>query len=220
MKAKLILACVAAGIAAATVGTTASADNAPTGSIGFIPGSGRPGETIKIIGSCNDPAFTITPVISDVLTAAEISGTDADGTGRPYLHLRAFATVKANAQLGEHKVSFKCGTRLVTGHFRVGTPRPAALSVSPRKGVPGTKVTVRVVCEYLSSVTSGALTDRYDNTMIVKNVKPGIYKVSLKCDDRDLSTTFTVLDPKSSAKNAQVPLKPKGSAETGDLADA
>ena len=218
-------------MATTALGTTASADNTFTGSIGFIPNEARAGDNVDIIGTCDDPAFTTTPVISDVLNAEDLRGRE-DGSGGK--SLISHATVKAGVQPGRHKVSFKCGTETVTGYLSVvADPRPPrpSISVEPKKGVAGTKVEIEVICVDLQPVTSAALAigsvttlpgggegrPYFEVAAKVKNVKPGVYRVSTKCDGKPISTTFTVVGSNS---NAQVPVKPKGAAETGDLPDA
>jgi hypothetical protein len=233
MKARLILACAVAGAAATVFSSTASADNAPTGGLHFSPNWGKPGDRIDVFGECSDPKFTVSPVVSEVLNAGDISGYDSDGTGHPNLNLHSFATVKPNAKPGEYRVSFKCGGKPISQTFRVVAPQtlpPASVSVSPRRGVPGTKVTVSVHCDRdPSSVSTTALSitgmnlvkeGLFEMRATVFDVKPGLYRIVVKCGAKDVLTSFTVLDPKSPAKNAQVPVKPKGAAETGDLPDA
>jgi hypothetical protein len=230
MKARVALACAAAGIAVSVFsGTTAGADEF-TGSIGFRPDVVEPRYEVDITGTCSDPNFTTSPVISQVLEPAQISGHD-DGTGGRVL--TAHAKVKPDATPEVWPVSFKCGTQTVTGYLRVAveeTPLPrASISVDPKKGVAGTKVTINVICTDLAPVTSAALSigevtalhgggegrPYFAVTGKVKDVKPGFYRVSTKCGVAPISTNFTVLASKPSPTKVQVPVKPKRAPETG-----
>jgi hypothetical protein len=57
MKARLVLACAAAGIAASTFsGPVAWADDY-SGTIKFSPEAVEPGYTVEITGTCSDPKF-------------------------------------------------------------------------------------------------------------------------------------------------------------------
>lgn len=230
MKARFILVCAAAGIAASTFsGPIAGADEF-SGSIGFTPEVVEPGYDVDIFGTCNDPNFTTSPVTSPILEASEISGHE-DGSGGGVLS--AHAKVRSDATEGVWPVSFRCGTGTVTGQLRVAaepeTPPRASISIVPTKGVAGTKVTVKVICVDLQPVTSAALAigevaslpgggegrPYFAVTGKVKDVKPGLYKVSTKCGAEAISTTFTVVAPKASPVKAQVPVKPKSAPETG-----
>jgi hypothetical protein len=229
MKARFVLACAAAGIAASTFsGPIASAEEF-SGSIGFSPEVVEPGYDIDIIGTCNDPNFTTSPVTSPILEASEISGHDDGSGGRV---LSAHTKVKTDATPNVWPVSFRCGTGTVTGHLRVvaepETPH-ASVSIVPAKGVVGTKVTVNVICVDLQPVTSAALAigevaslpgggegrPYFAVTGKVKDVKPGLYKVSTKCGAETISTPFTVVASKASPVKAQVPVKPQRAPETG-----
>jgi hypothetical protein len=105
--------------------------------------------------------------------------------------------------------------------------RPS-ISIEPRKGIPGTKVEIYVVCSERQPVTSAALAidsvaelpgggagqPYFVVTGKVKKVKPGTYKVTSTCAGKSISTSFTVLAPEP--MKGQVPVKPKKAPETGD----
>jgi hypothetical protein len=233
MKARLILVCAAAGIAALTFsGSVAGADQF-SGSIGFNPDVVEPGYEIDINATCSDPSLTTAPVISQIVEPVILKASEGipDHDGSRVLSGRT--RVKADATPGTWPVSFKCGTETVTGYLRVvaeetPTSRPA-ISVVPTKGVAGSKVSVNVICVDLQPVTSAALTigevaalpgggegrPYFAVTGKVKNVKPGTYRVSTKCGAELISTAFTVLADKPAPAKAQVPVQPKKAPETG-----
>jgi hypothetical protein len=120
----------------------------------------------------------------------------------------------------------------VTGYLRVVAaelpPLRPSISIEPRKGIPGTKVEIYVVCSERQPVTSAALAidsvaelpgggagqPYFVVTGKVKKVKPGTYKVTSTCAGKSISTSFTVLAPEP--MKGQVPVKPKKAPETGD----
>ena len=231
MKARFILACSAAGIAvSAFFGPTAAADDF-SASIGFVQDLVEPGYGVDITGTCDDPKFTTSPVISQVLEPVEITGHD-DGHGGRVLSART--TVKPDATPGVWPVSFTCGTKSVTGSLRVVAEEEQsvlpAISIDPKKGVAGTRVAMRVICEKLEPVTSAALNigsvtelrgggesrPYFEVTGKVKNVRPGVYRVSTACHGKPISTSFTVLPSAKTPHPAQVAVKPKRAPETGD----
>jgi hypothetical protein len=227
MKARLLLACAAAGIAAVATSTTASADNSDIGRIGLNPDVAQPGQPVSITGTCSAKGFVSAPVISEVLDAGVLAGHDTgSGSGAAMF---TSGIVKANAKQGTWKVAFQCGSTEVATTLRVvGDPVAPNVSVHPTRGVAGTKATVWVRCDREpSGISSAALTigkrtgkpeeTWYGTFATAKDVKPGVYKVTAKCGAKDVSTTFTIVPAKS---NAQVPVKPKGAAETGALLDA
>jgi hypothetical protein len=228
MKARSIAICAAAGVAvSAFAGVPAQADQY-SGTIGFGSETIEPGYPVDIIGTCADPAFTTSPVVSAALEPVAISRVE-DGSGGN--GLRAHTTVKSDAGPGRYDVSFTCGGTAVRGYLTVVTgPVLAnpAISVEPRKGRAGTKVEIELICPDQSPVTSAALRigaarpvggggesrPYFELDATVKNVKPGAYRVSSTCAGKPISTTFTVLASAVPVK-AQVPVKPKGAPETG-----
>src|SRR5690242_15490994 len=93
MKARLVLACAAAGLAAsAFYGPTASAEDY-SGSITFSPETVEPGYDISITATCNDPHFSTAPIISPVLEPASITRLD-DGRLAARTKVKADATAK------------------------------------------------------------------------------------------------------------------------------
>ncbi len=73
---------------------------------------------MEIHGTCDDPNFTTTPVVADILDAPDLHGTD-DGIGG-YL-LKSFGKVKDDAPYGTWPVHFMCGTTKVETTFTVVT---------------------------------------------------------------------------------------------------
>jgi hypothetical protein len=227
MKARFALACAAAGIAASTFAGTASAGDFSE-EIRFRSEVVEPGHDLDITGTCSDPNFTAPTLSSSILDVVDIS--IVDGNEGRLMHART--KVKPDAAPGVWPVSFKCGTKTVTGNLRVVAaelpPLRPAISIDPNKGLPGTKVEIYVVCTEVRPVTSAALAigsvtelpgggegqPYFEVTGKVKNVKPGTYKVSSTCAGKPISTTFTVLA--SEPVKGQVPVKPKKAPETGD----
>jgi hypothetical protein len=234
MNARFVFACAAAGFAMAAFGAgTASAEEANKGSLGFEYDFIRPGDQTGLFGTCDDPNFTTAEVVSDVLIAEPLWGTD-DGAGGWNLH--STGHVAEDAQPGTYPVSFQCGTTTVTANFTVTAqdvpPSVAAIHVDPSKGKPGAVVTVGASCGQgleLTGVTSEALTigewtvvggdpdavPTWFAEATVRDVKPGEYAVSGRCGDEKVATTFTVTGAVEPVKDAQVPVKPKGAADTG-----
>lgn len=220
------------GVAAsALIGPPASADQF-TGTIGFVPNVVEPGYEVQINGTCSDPNVTTAPVSSAVLEPVTLVRKETIPDHDSRFVLTAIAKVKRDAVPGGWPVSFTCGTESVSGVLVVAAePEPirAAISVEPKKGAPGAKVKIDVICTELRLISSAALQigsatsvpgggesrPYFEVTGKVKNVKPGTYKVSSTCDGKPISTTFTVLAPKQTTK-AQVPVKPKKAPETGD----
>lgn len=198
-----------------------------------MPNVAKPGDAVTIMGGCNDPAFTTAPVMSSVLDAPDLWGKD-DGSGGWTLF--SHATVKKDAKPGNWPVSYMCGTVKVTGHLRVeaaDAPKPGPrVDVVPAKGRAGEQISVRVNCPGTKpTATSAALTigdlvelpdsppdlPLFVGVGTVKDVKPGAYKVNAKCDAEKMSTTFTVVGKPQPAAMAQIPVKPKGAPETGEV---
>jgi hypothetical protein len=233
VKTRLVLACVVAGITASTFsGATATADQF-SGTIGITPGVVEPGYEVELNATCGDPKATTAPVSSDVLEPVILTARETIPDHDSRWVLTARARVKADAVPGGWPVSFTCGTETVTGYLIVAgrddVVRPS-ISVEPKKGVAGTKVEIEVICVERQPVTSAALTigsttelpgggegrPYFEVAGKVKNVKPGVYRVSTKCGGEPISTSFTVLPSANSPQPAQVPVKPKRAPETGD----
>ncbi|WP_410604583.1 hypothetical protein [Amycolatopsis sp. lyj-90] len=91
------------------------------------------------------------------------------------------------------------------------------LSISPAKGRAGDQVKLDFDCRYREddnggpAISSAVLTaDVTKKTAVVKNVKPGKYKVTLSCWIDKSTVTFEVLPPKG-----QVAKVPAGAPQTG-----
>jgi hypothetical protein len=204
-------------------------------SFGEFDNAGR-GEPVEIHGTCDDPNFTTTPVVSDIFDAPDLYGTD-DGIGG-YL-LKSFGKVKDDALYGTWPVHFMCGTTKVETTFTVVSRLEPSIEVTSDTALtPGAKVTVIARCtdpEFTSSaVTSPALTtddvipgpgraaDPDDALMatgwINSDARPGTYPISFTCRGVEVTGRFTVVA--GTAPVAQVPVKPKGAADTGSLETA
>ena len=113
-------------------------------------------------------------------------------------------------------------------------PSDLAITVDPSKGKPGDVVSIGAPCDeglQLTGATSEALkigewgivggdpggTPHWFAEATVKNVKSGDYALTARCGDVKVSTTFTVVGGTEPVKNEQVPVKPKGAADTGGL---
>jgi hypothetical protein len=238
MNARLVFACAVSGLAMTFVGAaTATADEANKGSISFgeFTNAGR-GEAVEIMGTCDDPNFTTAPVVSDILDMPDLSGTD-DGVGG-YL-LKSFGKVKDDAEYGTWPVHFMCGTTKVETTFTVVPRIEPFIDVTSKTALtPGAKVTVTARCadpEFTrSKVTSPAL--KVDDLVagpnwnpdealvatgtINANAKPGRHEVTFTCGEGDSQGFFTVVAgnaPVAPVANPQVPVKPKGAADTGSV---
>jgi hypothetical protein len=147
----------------------------------------------------------------------------ATGTPAPTTPTSPTATVPT-------KPTAPAGTEPTT---QAGVPK-AYVSVSPRSGVPGQKVTVATGCELkdVSKLASDALdigklrpvgpqddpatAPRAEAAATVKKAaKPGVHKVSFDCGGATITTSFTVLTPQSPVKTGQVTKVPAGAPQTG-----
>lgn len=241
MNARLVFACAVSGLAMTFVGTTtATADEANKGSISFgeFNNAGR-GESVEIMGTCDDPNFTTAPVVSDILDMPDLYGAE-DGAGG-YV-LKSFGKVKDDAKYGVAPVYFMCGTTKVETTFTVVARVEPFIDVTSKTALtPGAKVTVTARCadlEFTSAkVTSPAL--KVDDLVagpnwtpdealvatgtINANAEPGRHEVTFTCGEGASQGFFTVVAgnaPVAPVANPQVPVKPKGSADTGTLETA
>lgn len=236
MNARFGFACAAAGIAMTTFGaTTASADEGNTGSLGFFDNPARPGQEIGFFGSCDAPDFVSATLASDVLVADEVYGTD-DGDGG--WKLNGQATVVADAQPGSYDVSFQCGTTTVTAPLTIEADEPVYRAIGVQDDVikPGQEVTVVASCQdeafTSSTVASDVLTAEdlvrkdgddshtplFGTGHIAKDAKPGTYQLSFTCAGETVTGDFVIVaDQPEPGNDDQVPVKPKGPADTGSL---
>lgn len=237
MNARLVFACAAAGIAMTAFGaTTASAEEETfTGSLGFFDDAAKPGGQIEFFGSCDDPDFVSAKLASDVLAADEVFGTD-DGNGA--WKLNGLATVLDDAKPGSYPVSFQCGTTTVTAQVTIVEPEPIYKAIGIQDDVikAGQEVMVVASCqdkEFTSSpIESSVLTapdlvrkpgeavdmPLFSTGNIAKDAKPGTYELSFTCAGEKVTGDFVVSgDRPAPGNDEQVPVKPKGPADTGSL---
>ena len=232
MNARFVFACAAAGIAMTAFGaTTASADEAAgTANLGFFDNPARPGQEVGFFGGCSAEDFVSAKLVSDALVADEVFGTD-DGEGG--WKFQGVGTVPEDTKPGEYPVSYQCGTTTVTANLRIDAAEHEDIAVLlfPDKGKKGDRIQLNIRCAELPTVSSAAMDisdlrllpegenfkSVYFGEGVVKDVQPGAYDVSAKCGGTDVSATFTVLGSTVPAKNNQVPVKPKGPADTGSL---
>lgn len=243
MKARFVFACVAAGFALTTFGATNAAADANS-SFSASPGEVRPGDTITLSGTCDHPDFAVpTPTESYTLHPTDLTG-EQDESG--VWHVSGTTTVKDNAQPGPGSVLFQCapGDVAVAEFTIVGDEEPgeyyAAIGVDDDEIKAGQEVRVAASCqtsEFVSSkivspvltapdIARGNGTDvtapMFSMGRIAADAKPGTYPISFTCVDREVSGEFTVSgdSQKKTPEKAQVPVKPKGAADTGDLEES
>lgn len=236
MKARFVFACAAAGIAMTAFGTTtASADESFTGTLEFSSDVARPGDSVDIFGTCDDPAFTSAPVLSDILDASDLTRT---GDGNGGFLLWSVGTVKAAATPEWWPVSFMCGDTLVQGHLRVEIEGHAAIGIQDEVIRPGQEVLVVASCasrDFVNGkVDSPVLVSEdlvredggpdgrplFAKAKVNNDARPGTYPISFTCAEKKVGGEFTVTADSTPApvkKKAQVPVKPKGAADTGAL---
>jgi hypothetical protein len=227
MNARFVFACAATGLALTAFGaTTASAEESNTGNLGFFDNPARPGQEVGFFGGCDDPDFVSAKLVSDALTADEAFGTD-DGEGG--WKFQGAGTVPEDTKPGEYPVSYQCGTTTVTAPLTVVADEPGdpAVALSPNKGKKGDRIKLNVRCAELPTVTSAAMDisdlrllpegSVYVGEGVVKDVEPGAYEVTANCGGEDFAATFTVVASTVPATDNQVPVKPKGPADTGSV---
>jgi hypothetical protein len=233
MKARSILACAFAGAAFTFGETAASAQDAFTGTISFASDSVEPGGSVDITATCGDTEVSTFRVNSPILAPAELRRS-GDGTT-----LSARATVKPDATPEIWPVSFTCGAQQVQGYLRVTEEKVrASIRVEGRDIRPGQEVTVAATCDdpkfTSSKVISPVLTapdlrpdpNVADPTALAvvgrinSDAKPGTHSLSFTCAGKKVSGRFTIAGKPAAApaRAGQVPVKPKGAAETGELA--
>ncbi len=219
--------------------TNAAADS--ISSFQASPGEVSPGGTISLAGTCDHPDFTV-PAYTEsyTLTPTALTG-EQDASG--VWHLSGTTTVKDNAQPGMGSALFQCGPRdVAVAEFTIlddGRPAEyyAAIGIDDDEIKPGQEVRVAANCQhpdFLSSrIESPVLTappvvredpanltgPMFSMGRIAADAKPGTYSITFWCVDEKTTDEFTVSGdtPNKTQKKAQVPVKPKGAADTGDL---
>jgi hypothetical protein len=233
MNARLVFACAAAGIATTFLGApTASADL--SGTFDVTPDVVAPGETVELSATCNDPEF---PGQASIETEALVP-TDLTGErGEDGLWRLTGTTTVRDVEPGDWSVLFLCGPSvgsLVADFEVVAAEEPyAAIGIDDRRIKPGQEVRVSASCRdprfTSSKIVSPVLTapdfvrkegetaDRVLFAMgrIAADAEPGTYPISFTCVDREVTGEFTVTANVTAP--AQVPVKPKGAADTGSL---
>jgi hypothetical protein len=236
MKTRLVFACAASGIALMAFGaTTASAEGA-NGSFAISPDVVKVGDSVTLSATCDQPDLTVpVPVESGALDPTDLAGEKgADGVWA----LRGRTTVKAGVDPGGWSAAFKCGDEDVVTYFKiVPTEEPyAAIGIDDKVINPGQEVRVSASCHdsrFVSSkivspvVTAPDFVREKDEPVdgvlfstgkIASDAKPGTYPISFTCVDREISGEFTVTAaPVKNSPKPQVPVKPKGPADTGSL---
>ena len=241
MKVWPVFTCAAASIAMLSFGATnAVAENVSNESLEAAPTEVGPGDTITLTGTCDYPEFTApAPTESYFLEPTNLTG-EKDDNG--VWHLSGTTTVKDDAKPGKGSVLFECAPGDVgVAEFTIlpAEAEPyAAIGIQDREIRPGQEVLVVASCqdpEFVSSkIESPVLTapdlvrengEPANKTLsalgrISVDAKPGTYPISFHCVDRKISGEFTVLgaDPaQANPAKPQVPVKPKGAAETGSI---
>jgi hypothetical protein len=239
MKIRLVSACAATGIALMAFGaTTASAEDANS-SFDISPGAVLPGDSVSLSATCDHPDFTAPAwVESGALVPTQLTGQRGpDGVWR----MTGTTTVAADVTPGPWSAMFQCGPGgdVAVAEFTVEAAKDpyAAIGIDDDEIKPGQEVRVAATCknpDFVSSViVSPVLTapdlvreegKPVDSVLfsmgrIAADAKPGTYPISFVCTTRKIIGEFTVVgDPTPAPVKAQIPVKPKGAADTGSLA--
>lgn len=239
MKARFVFACAAVGVALLPFGATNAAAEANS-SFGASPGTVRPGDTITLSGTCDHPDFAVpAPTESYTLDPTNLTG-EKDEAG--VWHVSGTTTVKEDAAAGKGSVLFSCapGDVAVAEFTIVADEEPevhyAAIGIDDDEIKAGQEVRVAANCqdpEFVNStIESPVLTapdiarkngadvtaPMFSAGRIAADARPGTYPISFTCVDRKVSGEFTVSG--AAPKKAQVPVKPKGAADTGALEES
>jgi len=133
MKAGFLLACAASGGALMAHHTTGS----PYGVIGIVDEIIRPGQVVRIIAGCDDPAFVRSPVTSPVLSAPALARESSD----PVAPFFSSGKIAADAKPGRYPISFTCVDREIKNEFTVvaASEKPGARAPSVTAAGPGSR---------------------------------------------------------------------------------
>jgi hypothetical protein len=131
MKAGLVLACAASGGALMMHGTATS----PYAVIGVTDEIITPGQVVRVIAGCADPAFVRSRIISPVLAAPDLVRESND----PAAALFSSGKIADDAKPGTYPISFTCVDREIKNEFTVvaatGKPVPVTSSRAPDPGL-------------------------------------------------------------------------------------
>jgi hypothetical protein len=239
MKARFISACAATGIALTAFGATTATAEGANGTFEISPGVVRSGDSVNLSATCNDPDFTVpAPIESGALVPAALTGKKGgDGVWR----LTGTTRVRPDLAPGPYSALFQCGAvgNVVVAGFQVmAAEKPyAAIGIDDDVIKPGQEVRVSASCQdpkfTSSKIVSAVLTapdlvrekgQPVDGVLfsmgkIDADAKPGTYPISFTCIDVNVAGEFTIMAESKPApvNNAQVPVKPKGAADTGAL---
>lgn len=238
MNAKLLFACATAGIAMTLFAATpASAETDGTLDFEVYDDQVNRGDKITLFATCYAEEFPATPVVSDVLDAPDLTG-ERTSTGAWYVTSKA--TVRADAPIGTHPVSYQCGDSVITRDLEIHeVAERREIGVVPDIVRPGQQITIRAYCTdesygpgvpnakgllvpMLARSEGATLEDPIIGFgSVAPDAVPGKYSISFLCGDW-VSGEFTILaadapTTRPAAPAPQVPVKPKGAADTGSL---
>jgi hypothetical protein len=239
MKARFVFACAAAGIALLTVGAPTAAADGHTGTLKITPGEVRPGEVVTLTATCDYPEFTSPAHIeTPFLVPVPLTG-EKDEAG--VWHLSATTTVRPDVKPGTGSALFSCGPigDVTVGEFTILPPENpyAAIGIDDDEILAGQEVRVSANCRDPRFVSSQVFSPVLSAPDLVRSegaditapmfsvgkvdahIKPGTFPLSFMCVDREVTGEFTVTEktPAKTPVKAQVPVKPKGPADTGSL---
>ncbi len=197
----------------------------------------NPGDKITLFGSCYAEEFPPTPVVSDVLDAPDLTG---ERSSAGYWYVTTKATVKADAG-GTYPVSYQCGDSVITRDLEVHEVQVRReIGLVPDTVRPGQQITIRAYCtdeNYIPSVpdAKGLLVPALARSegatpedpiigfgSVDPKATPGKYKITFQCGG-PVSGEYTIVaanaptPPAPPQAQQQVPVKPKGAADTGSL---
>lgn len=241
MNAKLLFACATSALAMTFLGApTASAET--RGSLDFEVHDDQVnrGDKITLFGGCYAEEFPSTPVVSDVLDAPDLTGEPMPDGG---WYVTSSAKVKADAPIGTHPVSYQCGDSVITRDLMIHEVADRReIGLVPDTVRPGQKFTIRAYCtdeSYGPGVPNAKglfvpMLARSEGATLEDPIigfgevdpkaTPGEYKISFTCGG-EVSGEYTIVAADAPTTppttrpvtNPQVPVKPKGAADTGSL---
>lgn len=87
----------------------------------------RPGQEVKVVGTCEDPRFTSSKIVSPVVTAPDFVREESDSVTTA---LFSPGRIAADAKPGTYPISFTCVDREITAEFTVvaGKKNPAPVT--------------------------------------------------------------------------------------------
>jgi hypothetical protein len=129
MKAGLVLACVASGGALMAHNTAGS----PYAVIGITDEIITPGQVVRVIAGCDDPAFVRSKINSPVLTAPDLVRKSNDLVAT----ISSFGKIAVDAKPGTYPISFTCVDREIKNEFTVVDPAGKPVPVTSERLDPG-----------------------------------------------------------------------------------